>query len=174
MGDHAMKGRTRWIAGLSAVAVLLTTTVIAFGYTGQVAATVTVATPGTITCDVPFTVSATVVDATGAPVPDQSVAWAFTTTQSSSDRVSLTPTITNAKGVATTTVILGAVSGNRQIRATAGAVSGTAVLLQVCGGLPSTSTVSTATPPLVVVLLVALVLAAGVGIGVRRLTVKRS
>jgi hypothetical protein len=172
MGDHAMKGRTRWIAGLSAVAVLLTTTVIAFGYTGQVAATVTVATPGTITCDVPFTVSATVVDATGAPVSDQSVAWAFTTTQSSSDRIGLTPTVTNAKGVATTTVILAAVNGNRQLRATAGDIGASAVLTQVCGGLPNTSTLPAADLPIAALLIVTVAVAVGGGLTLRLVTHK--
>ena len=54
----------------------------------------------------------------GAPVADQSVAWSFVTKQSASDTINKTPTVTNAQGIATTTVTLGAVSGQRQIRAT--------------------------------------------------------
>ena len=113
-----MRARTRWVAGLAAAIILLTATVTAFGYNGQVEAIVGVAAQGTITCGQPFTMTATILDADGAPVADASVAWSFVTTQSSSDTINKTPTVTNAKGVATTTVTLGAVSGERPIRAT--------------------------------------------------------
>ena len=70
------------------------------------------------------------------------------TKQSASDTINKTPTVTNAQGIATTTVTLGAVSGQRQIRATvnaaegstSGDVSASGVVTQVCGGLPRTST----------------------------------
>ena len=42
-----MRARTRWVAGLAAAAILLTATVTAFGYTGQVEAIVGVAAQGT-------------------------------------------------------------------------------------------------------------------------------
>ncbi len=79
------------------------------------------------TCE-PFTLIATVVDAAGAPVVGQSVAWAFVTSPSASDVISPTPTITDLNGKATTTVTFGSASGTREIRATAGSVSASAVI----------------------------------------------
>ena len=92
--------------------------------------------------------TATILDANGAPVADQSVDWTFVTKQSASDTINTTPTATNAQGIATTTVTLGDTSGQRQIRATvkaaegstSGDVSASGVVTQVCGGLPQTST----------------------------------
>jgi hypothetical protein len=178
MGERAMKARTRWIAGLAAAAFVLTATVTAFGYTGQVEAIVGVAAHGTITCGEPFTVTATIQDANGGPVAGQSVAWSFVTTQSASDKINKTPTVTNSKGVATTTVTLGAVSGERQIRATSGAVSASGVVTQVCGGLPRTSTLPAQTTqqdaPLAAVLVLVLAFAVGGGLALRRVAAKRS
>lgn len=168
-----MKRRTRWITGLSAVAALLTAATTAVGYTGQVLGTVTVAAQGTVTCDVPFTLTATIMDLNGAPVAGQSVDWSFVTGQFASDKINETPTITNSHGVATTTVTLAAVSATRRIRATAGNVSASTVLGQSCGGLPNTSTLPTETPrpeaPLAAMLLVAIASVAGAGLMVRRL-----
>ncbi len=168
-----MKHRTRWIAGLSAAALLLTATATAFGYQGQVLGTVTVATRSEVVCNVPIKVTATILDANGAPVAGQSVAWSFVTTQSAADRINKTPTVTNASGVATTTVTLGDASGARRIRSTAGDVSGEAVVSPACGGLPSTSTLPDETPgqgpPLAALLLVALAFAVGSGLALRRL-----
>ena len=146
-----MRARTRWVAGLAAATILLTATVTAFGYTGQVEAIAGVAAQGTITCGEPFAMTATILDAEGAPVADQSVDWTFVTKQSASDTINKTPTVTNAQGIATTTVTLAAVSGQRQIRATvtaaegstSGDVSASGVVTQVCGGLPRTSTLQT-------------------------------
>ena len=149
-----MRARTRWVAGLAAAIILLTATVTAFGYTGQVESIVGVAAQGTVTCGKPFTMTATILDASGAPVADQSVDWTFVTKQSASDTINTTPTVTNAQGIATTTVTLGAVSGQREIRATvkatkgsaAGDVSASGVVTQVCGGLPRTSTLPADVP----------------------------
>jgi len=145
-----MKRPTRLFATLAAVALLATATATAFGYTGQVEGSITLS--GTPTCE-PFTVTATVLDGAGAPVIGQSVAWAFVTSPSASDVISSTPTITDSKGKATTSVTFASVPGTREIRATAGSVSASAVLSPAtCGsveavegtpipeGLPSTST----------------------------------
>ena len=170
-----MKRRTRWIAGLSALAVLLTATVTAFGYTGAVGGAVSVAVDphGTITCDVPFKVTATVLDAAGKPVTGQSVDWALVTTLSSSDKVNKTPTTTNSSGVATTTVTLACVDGSRPVRATAGAVSAQAVLGVTVGGLPNTSTLPVGAPTgpgaLLVATILALAFVTGGGLTLRRL-----
>ena len=149
-----MKRRTRLFATLAAVALLATGTATAFGYSGQVEGSITVAPTGTVACEAPFTMTATVLDAAGAPVVGQSVAWAFVP-PSASDVISPTPTITDSKGKATTTVTLAPVPGPREIRATAGNVSASAVLSPAtCDdgsvesaqgtprpeGLPSTST----------------------------------
>jgi Bacterial Ig-like domain (group 1) len=183
MGEHAMRARTRWIAGLAAAAILLTATATAFGYDGQVEGIVGVAAQGTITCGKPFTMTATVLDANGAPVADASVAWSFVTTQSASDSINKTPTVTNAQGVATTTVTLGAVSGDRQIRATTtvgetGAtsdVSASGVVNQSCGGLPRTDALMPEIPqggePLAAVLVLVLAFAVGGWLTLRRLAV---
>jgi hypothetical protein len=149
-GDRTMKHRTRLFATLAAVALLATASATAFGYSGQVEGSITVS--GTPTCE-PFVMTATVLDGAGAPVVGQSVAWAFVTSPSASDVIAPTPTITDSNGKATTSVTFAPVSGNREIRATAGSVSASAVLSPAkCGsveaaegtprpeGLPSTST----------------------------------
>ena len=159
MRETIMKRRTHLIAAFAAIAVLATATATAFGYTGQVAGSVTVATQGTVACVAPFTMTATILDAAGAPISGQSVAWSFVTSPSASDSIDRTPTTTNASGVATTTVTLANVSGTREIRATAGDISASAVLGPECGGLPNTSTLpaeTTGGAPLAGLLLVAL------------------
>ena len=178
-----MKARTRWVAGLAAAAILLTATATAFGYNGQVKGIVGVAAQGTITCGKPFTMTATVLDANGAPVADASVAWSFVTTQSASDMINNTPTVTNAQGVATTTVTLGAVSGDRRIRATvtagegstSGDVSASGVVDQSCGGLPRTDALMAEIPqggePLAAVLVLVFAFAVGGWLTLRRLAV---
>jgi hypothetical protein len=172
-----MKRRTGWIAGLAAAAVLLTTTVTAFGYQGQVAGVGSVASDP-VACGAPFTVTATFVDTSGAPVTEESVAWSFVTAPSASDTISPTPTVTNSLGVASTKVTLGLVSGTREIRATVGTVSATVVLNAACGDvLPNTSTLPTETAPgqatPLLVMLLAIVFAVGGGLTLRRLASTR-
>ena len=60
-----MKRRTWWVATLAAMAVVLVSSVTAFGYQSQVKGAVTVT--GKVTCSAPFTLTATFVDANGAP-----------------------------------------------------------------------------------------------------------
>ena len=144
-----MKRRTGWIAGFAAMAVLLATAVTAFGYPPEagVKGVVTVSAHGTVTCGTGLALTATFVDANGLPVSGLSVDWSFVTS-SASDTLNKTPTTTDSKGVAKTTVTLGPVSGSRTIKATAKATadtfSATAVLSASCGHsggvLPNTST----------------------------------
>ena len=168
-----MTAKIRWVAGLAAATMLLMTTATAFGYNGQVEGIVGVAAQGTITCSEPFTVTATILDANGAPLAGQSVAWSFDTTQSSSDNIGKSPTVTDAKGVAATTVALGAVSGERRIRATAGDVSAAGVVDQTCIGLPRTDTLPAQAPaggvPIVVGLLLVVTGLVGGAFALRRL-----
>jgi Bacterial Ig-like domain (group 1) len=173
-----MKHRSQWLAGLAAVALALITTATAFGYSGEVAGAVTVAGPGgTLTCGVNITVTATVVDAAGKLIAGQPVAWSFTSTPSTADKINTTPTITNASGVATTTVVLACVAGNRTIRAVADAISASAVLGVTAAGLPNTSTLPGETPaqnlPVIGTLLAVLAMAAGGVLALRRISTSR-
>jgi len=173
-----MKHRSQWLAGLAAVALALITSATAFGYEYDVAGAVTVAGPGgTLTCGVNITVTATVVDAAGKLIAGQPVAWAFTSTPSTADKINTTPTTTNASGVATTTVVLACVAGSRTIRATADAVSAGAVLSVTAAGLPNTSTLPGETPaqnlPVIGTLLAVLAMAAGGVLALRRISFSR-
>jgi uncharacterized protein YaiE (UPF0345 family) len=182
-GDHAMKRRAGWIAGVAAVALLLTATVTAFGYEGGEKGSVSVAVHGTVTCGTALTLTATFVDGSGKPVSGQSVDWSVVTAPSASDRINQTPTITDSQGVATTTVTLGSVGGTRRIRATAGTVSATAVLNPSCGVggvggvLPNTSTLPREAAPgraaPLLGMLLALVFAVSGGLTLRRLASTR-
>ena len=168
-----MRARTRWTAGLSAAAILLTAAVSAFGYTGQVPATATLSVAGTVACNDSFTVTSTFLDLEGVPVDSLSVEWAFVTVQSSEDTIHDTVTITDEDGVAATTVTLAAVPGDRQISVTSGDVSASAVVSPPCGAtLPRTSTLPAQTPggggPGLLLLLAALALAAGTAVTLRR------
>ena len=169
-----MKARIRWIAGLSAVALVLVTAASAFGYTGQVTGSLSISVEAG--CGEGGSATATLLDADGAPIAGQSVAWSFASTPATSDTIDKSPTITNASGVATTTLTVAAVSGARTIRATSGDVSATAVFTPPCGGvLPNTSTLPAKAPanPVAPVLLVILAFAAGSGLTLRRLASAR-
>lgn len=169
-----MQHRTRWLAGFSAVLLALMMAATASGYTTTVAASITIAVKDSSTCGEPITVTATVLDAEGKPVAGQSVDWALELTLSSGDKINKTPTITNSKGVATTTVTLACVNGSRPVRATAGEVSAGAVLAVAVGGLPNTSTLQTEIPTRSDAPLVALLLAAVSGaLTLRRLASTR-
>jgi hypothetical protein len=179
-----MKRRTGWIAGFAAAALLLATAVTAFGYKSEVKGVVTVSAHGTVTCGTGLALTATFVDANGLPVSALSVDWSFVTSPSASDRLNKTPTTTDSTGVATTTVTLGPVSGNRTIKATAGTVSATAVLSASCGHsggvLPNTSTLPAETAPGqaspflgMLLALLALVFAVSSGLTLRRLASTR-
>lgn len=151
----------------------LAMTASVFAYAGQVAGTVTVGGPsGTLKCGVALTVSATVLEVeSDSPIEGQSVAWTFTSSPSSKDKINSTPTTTNASGVATTTVTLACVAGNRTVTATADDISAGAVLSITSAGLPGTSTMPDGSPanslPIPMILALLAVLAGG-GIIVRR------
>ena len=169
-----MRLRTRWTAGLSAVALALTASVSAFGYTGQVPATATVSVGGIAACREAFAVTSTFLDKDGVPVDGLSVDWSFVSGQSDHDVIHDTKTITDQEGVATTTVTLAPVPGDRRIGVTAGEVTASAVVSQSCAGvsLPRTSTLRTPTSggsgPSLLLLLAAITLAAGSALALRR------
>jgi hypothetical protein len=112
----------------------------AFAYEGQIPNQVTVAGPqGTLICNRVVTLTATVLDASGNPVDNQAVVWTFGAGQVAGDQIVTPSTITNASGVATTTVILASVVGSRTVVATAAPASGQIVLV-LGKTLPCTST----------------------------------
>ena len=169
-----MRHRIQLIAALSAVVLVLVTAVSALGYSGQVKGSISIR--AAVTCDGPITATATLLDADGAPIAGESVAWSFVESPSASDKIDKTPTITNAKGVASTTLSLAPVNGVRRIRATAGEgteseVSATAVINPVCSGtLPSTSTMPADTRGGdTAALLAALAFIVGLALTIRRL-----
>ena len=192
-----MKRRSRWFAGLAAVALVLITAATAFAANeSALAAAVTVARPnGTLKCGVNVTVTATVVTATGEAITGKPVEWSFASTMSTSDKIKTSSTTTNASGVARTTVVLACVPGSRQIRAVADAASASAVLSVpaagavlgvtsggpgvTSGSLPNTSTLPGETPapqdlPVIGTLLAMLTMAAGGGLILRRISLSRS
>ncbi len=174
-----MSTRHRWLAGLAAILMLVVAAGTALGYAGEVAASVTVTRPsGTLKCGVDLTVSASIFDAAGKPISEQPVAWSFTSTPSSADRIKTTDTVTNSSGTARTTVVLACVPGSRSIRAQADEVSGSAVLNVTAAGLPNTSTLPGRAPApqdlaAFGTLLAALALAAGGALVVRRIGLAR-
>lgn len=170
-----MKLLNRWVAGLSAVALVLLASTTALAYSGQVKGSLSISIKATLTCGGSITAHATLLDADGAPIVGQSVAWSLVTTQSSADKIDNTATVTNAKGVATTTLTLAAVEGIRKVRATvttgdAATVSATAAINVHCDSLPNTSTLPTEAPASTIPLL-AMILAFVVGgaLALRRL-----
>ena len=174
-----MKHRTRWLAGLAAVAFALVTAGTAFGVSGLGGGAVTIATPGgTLQCGVNITVTATLVDSAGTPIAGKAVNWSFTSTPSTDDVIKASPTTTNASGVAKTTVVLACVAGSRHLHAVAGAVSASAVLGVTSAGLPNTSTLPSETPArqnlsLLGTFLAVLAMAAGGVLALRRISLSR-
>ena len=183
--EHTVKHRSRWFGGLAAIVFALVGAATAAGYAGQVAGSVEI-TVGSIKCNQPITVTATVLDNNGKVISGQPVEWTFTSTPSTTDAISPSSTTTNANGVATTVVTLACIPGNRQVRATADQVSGTAVIGltqegtlgstggpgQGGNGLPNTTTGPPGAPPepgLLLVLLAMLVVLVGAGVTARRL-----
>lgn len=162
-----MTRRNRWIAGLAGTALALAVSATVFAYVGQTLATITVSGPsGTLKCNTPLTIHATLIATDSTPFTGESVDWTFSSSPSSGDTINSTPTITNSSGVATTTVTLACVVGNRTITATNGEVSAGAVLAITSAGLPRTSTVPDGSPlgnlPIATLLALFAVLAGGV------------
>lgn len=145
-----MDGRHRWLAALAGVGLALGMTATAAAYGHQVPQTITVTPSSAIfTCDQPASVSATVLDQDGLPLAGETVTWSITTSPSADDQIFEVTTTTNTDGVAETDIQVACVPGDRTITATAGDVSGSAVVAVEGGGvlgatsrptLPPTST----------------------------------
>jgi hypothetical protein len=170
-----MRTRTRWIAGFAATAILLSAVVSVSAYTGQVPSTAVLSVADSVECRDTFPVSSTFLDVDGAPVEGLSVTWSLVTAQSTDDTIHDTVTTTDEDGVATTTVTLAAVPGDRRIGVTSGDVTASAVVSQSCAGLslPRTSTIEPASAGVgagLFALLVSLVLGAGIAVTLLRRT----
>jgi hypothetical protein len=131
-------GRAALAGALLAILVIST----GFGYAGQVGGAVTVTVPtGSIPCNTPTVVTATVLDNDGKPVAGMDVAWAFKKgTEQAGDKIDPLTSTTDAQGVARTTVTLACIAGDRGVTASPGDAVGGAVLGVTSPGLPNTST----------------------------------
>ncbi len=150
----------------------LVAAVTVFGYAGQVAATVQVSSPsGPQACNTPITVTALVKDAAGSPISGQPVAWAFVSGNITGDKVLLTPTTTNASGIATTHIQLACSPHGLVLGATADQSIGTTAITASGKTLPRTDTAPASTLPSM--LLAGLAVLAGMGLMLRRLAADR-
>ena len=168
------EGAGRVARTLAAAVLLLAFAVPAVAaYEGQVAESISVTVPsGTLPCNVPFPVSATVLDAAGLPVTDSAATWTLTTIVSSQDAIVDTTTITDSNGVATTMVVLDCIVGERVIEARVGDAFGGAVLGITAGSLPNTSTPPNQTPPLMLALAGVAIVFGGI-LGLRSIVARR-
>lgn len=124
-----MSRRNRWLAVPAGIGLALSMTAYAFAYGPQVPHTITV-TPSsaTILCEHPDAVFATVLDQDALPIKGVIVTWSFTVSPSSGDRILQATSKTNKDGVARTMVKTTCAAGDRTITATAGGISGSAVV----------------------------------------------
>ena len=119
----------RPLALLATIVCMLAMTTSVMAYGPQVPTLITV-TPSSMTflCGHPEAVEATVLDQDGKPIKQVTVAWSFTSSPSTQDRFLQTTSKTNKDGVAKSMVKLACVAGDRVLTATAGGVSGSAVV----------------------------------------------
>jgi hypothetical protein len=167
-----MRPRNRLLAVTAGTLLALAVAAMAFAYAGQTLKTITVTGPGgTLKCGVPFTVTATLLATDGTPFAGEPVTWTFSVTPSGADKIDPSSTITDSSAVATTTVTLACVDGDRRITATSDGVSGSAVLSLAAIGLPRTSTLPAAPAgdPAIETLLALIAVLAGGVIMVRRI-----
>lgn len=158
---------TSGLLGLCA-AWLLTAMVMA--YAGEVAAQVVANGPGgVLRCHRDLPLTATVVDKNGKAIEGQPVSWSITATPSSDDVLGNGTTITNANGVATTTINMDCVVGDRSVRATADDAFDDIALTLSEAGLPGTFTAPSNTTPAWALAAAALAVLVGAGLLARRI-----
>jgi hypothetical protein len=148
-GRNRVKHRSQLIAGVAGAALALAMSVTVLAYARQVVAVLTISGPsGPVPCGTPVTLRATALDINGAPIGGQPVRWVLSSTPSHRDTIKPRSTLTNASGVATTTITLACVAGPRTVTAAADRARASAVLNIATGGvlgltsagLPNTST----------------------------------
>jgi hypothetical protein len=120
----------------------LTVAGVAFGYAGQVAATVTVSAPsGAQNCGVKLKVSALIQENGGTLISDQPVAWAWVSGNGTGDSFSPASSTTDANGIATTYVTFGCGPAHSAVLgASADAAAGQVVVQSNGKSLPRTDT----------------------------------
>jgi hypothetical protein len=140
-------GRSLAVGSAAALLLLSFAAPAAFAYQGQVASQVTVTGPaGTIACNAPLIMTATVLDASGNPVAGQKVVWSLGTGQQAGDQVGTVSSTTNAAGQATTTITLTCTPADRTVVATANSATSQIVLGGGIFVLAVTATPAIATP----------------------------
>ena len=157
---------TRWRGVLAGLFLALTLSTSVFAYAGQVVATLTITGPsGAVECATPLTFEATALDVDGNPIAGQPIQWSFSASPSNKDRIKPRTSKTDAAGVATTTVTLACVPGQRTLTARGDKIRASAVVTVVGGavlgatggvlgatGLPRTSTIEPAGVPVAPIL----------------------
>lgn len=158
-----------FLGGLLLAAVLAAT---AFGYAGEVAATVEVSGPsGPQACNTPITITALIEDIDGNPIEGQPVTWSFVSGNVSGDTILDTTTTTNASGIATTQVQFACSPHSVTFQALADAATGTVVLAASGEALPRTDTAPASSLPAMA--LAALAVLIGSGMILRRFAIGR-
>lgn len=168
-----MRSRLTTVAALLGGALLaLITTASAFGYAGQVAATVEVSAPsGPQACGTPITVTAVVQDVSGALIEGQPVTWSFVSGNLSGDTILTVTSTTNASGVATTRVQFACSPHSVTIGALADDANGTVVVATSGKGLPRTDVAPSTS--FLTIALAALAVLIGSGTILRRMALGR-
>lgn len=115
--------------------------VVAFGYEGEVPATVTMTVRGAVLAGQPIPVCATVLGPSGTGVPDITVTFNIASAPAGADDVlSSTTDVSDGNGVACVELTLDAVVGSRTITASAeGEAVGTITIVLAASGLPNTA-----------------------------------
>jgi LPXTG-motif cell wall-anchored protein len=121
-----VRSHGRWVGGLAGIILALTVAGTAAAYWTQTPATVTIFGPeGNIKCGQWVTFRAVIRDHEGDRIADGGpVTWSFDTSFAG-DQIDPTVTTTDSQGRATTSVFFACEPGDRVLRATADAVSGT-------------------------------------------------
>lgn len=123
------------------LAVMLTALTVATtsGYINQKLSQVLLSGPNTVRCDRAATITATVrATESGTPLANQIVRWSLAGSQSSSDGLNATSTVTNDRGKTSVRLVFGPAAGPRIVQASAGGSSPT-ISVRCSGGLPKTS-----------------------------------
>ena len=180
-GGSAMRIIRRTVSMVGAVVLMCVLAVPAFAYGAPISVNITVTgqvagvTSGQVaseTCG-QYSLSATVAGASGTGVPGVAVTWAITSAPSGAhDKLGSSTTTTGSNGVATNTLRLSCVAGNRVVQANTGGVLGAISINSGGSGLPNTSTVpSTPTSqslPATSLLFLGIAIGCGMALGVRR------
>jgi hypothetical protein len=166
----------RRTASLVGAAILVSVLAVpALAYNGEVPVNITVSGQvAGVTCGTAIPLSATVDGASGTGVPGVVVTWTIASSPSgANDKLGSASTTSGANGVATNTLTLSCVTGNRVVHASAqGGVLGAISINLSASGLPNTSTMpdghTSPSLPAASLLFLAIAIGFGMALGVRR------